>query len=108
LAAWPGGSEFLHLLDELGGGFPEFLFECFGEIGLGLDADADHYFGEGDVFMCHDLHGCLEADGADEIADGLMADAFYFLIEPGAAHAHLLAKIADLEVGVGQLGVNDL
>ena len=101
-------SEFLHLLDELGGGFAEFLFKCFGEIRLGLDADADHDFREGDVFVGHDLYGCLEADGADEIADGLVADAFYFLIEAGAAHAHFLAEVADLEIGVGQLGIDDL
>jgi hypothetical protein len=98
-------SKFLHLLDELRRCFAEFLFKCFGEIGLGLDADADHHFGEGDVFVGHDLYGSLEADRPDEIADGLVADGFYFLIEPGAAHAHFLAEVADLEIGVGQLGV---
>ena len=100
--------KFSHFLHELGGGFAEFFFEGFGEVGLGLDADAVHDVGEGGVFVGHDLDGLFEADRADEVADGLLADAFYFLVEFSAAHAHFLAEVFDVEVGVDQLGVDDL
>jgi hypothetical protein len=88
------------LLDELGGGLAELLFKGFGEIRLGLNADPDHDFGEGDVFVGHDLDGAFEPDRADEVTDGLVADVFDLLVEAGAAHAHLLAEVADLEVGI--------
>jgi len=94
------GSEFSDLLDELGGGLAELLFKSFGKIRLGLDADPDHDLSERDVFVSHDLNGALEPDRADEVADGLVADVFYLLVEAGAAHAHLLAEIADLEVRI--------
>ena len=94
------GSQFSDLLDELGGCLAEFLFKSFGKIRLGLDADPDHDFREGDVFVGHDLDCAFEPDRADEVTDGLVADVFDLLIEAGAAHAHLLAEVADLEVRI--------